>query len=101
MENRLNNINFEECLKRHYPMSYNTFKIQALMQNISLEDYTLEIVEDCKGEFELADVLMGAYLMHIAKGNIEGKDLDEEIINNMIEYNFSQEFINDIKRNIK
>ena len=97
----MNNINFEECFERHYPCSYHTLGIQAFMRGISLEDYTLEIVEGFKGEYELSDSLMGAYLMHIAKGKIEGIDLDETIISNMSKYNFSQEFINDIKRNIK
>ena len=96
-----NNINFEECFERYYPCSYRTYDMIASISNSSVEDYTLEIVKRFKGGYELEDGLMGAYLIHIAKGNIKGIDLDEVISRNMSNYNFSQEFINYIKRNIK
>lgn len=93
------NINFEEYFKKYYPLAYNTLSMQAFVQGASLEDYTLDIVKRFKGEFELSDDLMGAYLIHIAKGNIKGINLNKAIIDNMNNYNFSQEFINDLRRN--
>lgn len=93
-------INFDMCFKRYYPNSYTALSMIAKMMDETLEEHTFNTVRSYNGGFELEDSLMGAYIMHIAKGNIEGVNIDDVINVNKMRYNFTESFINDVKNNL-
>lgn len=96
----MNKISFEDCFKKHYPSSYTVMKMIAMMGNTTIEEHTLTVVQNFDGSYELEDSLMGAFIMHIAKGNINGIDIDKVINDNRASYIFTNEFINDVKNNL-
>lgn len=86
-------MNFDECFKKHFSLSYSTYSIIAEMSDVSIEEWTLRLVRNYKGDYELEDSLMGAFIMHVAIGNIQGWDLDTLLK----KLNWSSDFEYDIK----
>lgn len=96
----MSKINFDMCFKKYYPNSYQVMSMMAEMDDETVEELTLKSIQFYDGSFQLEDSLMGAYIMHIAKGNIKGVNIDNIINSNKKIYNFSDDFINDVKNNL-
>lgn len=92
----MNNTEFRNCFKKHFPESYQMFSNMEMLFGEKIEKATLISVQKYDGAYELEDSLMGAYLIHIAVGNIENKVLVEEINRYKVNYSFTSEFIHDI-----
>lgn len=96
-----NRMSFEECFKKHFPMSY---QMQLIMANAndfeeegtSFEESLLKQVRFYDGTYEIEESLMGAFIMHVALGNISGWNINELLINSKL----SNGFIDDVIKNL-
>ncbi|NFF82859.1 hypothetical protein FC764_16940 [Clostridium botulinum] len=94
-----NKMSFEECFKKHFPISY---QIQSMLlsreEDASIEKQLLKQVDFYDGTYELEESLMGAFIMFVILGKISISGLDiNQLINNC---NLSNEFLYDVKNNL-
>lgn len=96
---RFQTISFDECLKKHFPLTAQSLEIQCDLLNAfgmgepkTLERMTLSLLADYDGRYELADGLLGALIMHVKLGNISCFDLSDLLC----ELNWNDQFREDL-----
>lgn len=90
-------MTFDECLKKHFPLGYQTHAVISQLTNSSIEQYTLYLLNTYDGSYDLEDTMLGILIIHTRLGNIKGHDIDYLLK----ELNWSPEFEYDIKYRLK
>lgn len=98
-------ISFDECLKKHFPMQAHSLtmvrdylhELNINSASSSLYEMTLDFLKSYKGNYQLAEVYLGALIMHVKLGNITGYDL-EELFEKL---NWTEEFKYDVMYRLK
>lgn len=72
-----NSMSFDECLKKHFPLGYNTLATVANITGSTVEKDTLTVLLNYKGDTELSDEYLGALICHVRQGSINKFDLDD------------------------
>jgi len=89
-------MNFDECFKKHFPLGESMYSILADCDRVSIEEFTLTLLERYNGSYELEDSLLGALIMHVKLKNIKGFFIDELIG----QLNWSSDFSYDVYNNL-
>jgi len=89
-------MKFEECLKKHFPLGYQTLEVLSQILDQTVEEYTLSSLRNYNGSYDLEDTMLGALIIHSKLGNIKGFD-SNLLLKNL---NWSSAFENDVKHNL-
>ncbi|GAF65495.1 hypothetical protein BTS2_2393 [Bacillus sp. TS-2] len=84
---------FENLFKKHFPQGFQTYSAISKLTNTSIEKYTLSLLSNYNGTYELEDALLGALIIHVKLGNIAGYKVDALLM----ELKWSKAFDEDIK----
>lgn len=89
-------MNFDDCFKKHFSTGYQKYAVLSMLNNVTIEEFTLSVLKNYNGTYDLEEALLGALIIHVGLGNIEGYNL-ESLLRKL---NWTKEFEVDVKHNL-